>query len=96
MLVLGQLIQGEYLQVSAQEVDDSIEERITSLRSEEQTELHQQLRDYFQKGEGRSLLGSELMMEKLYDRIEAIVTGNAPDLAELEAAASAALDEEEE
>jgi trigger factor len=89
MLILGQLIQKEFVHVSAQEVDESIGERLSSLTDEEQTPIRQQLRDYFQKGEGRSLLTSELLMEKLYDRIEAIVTGNAPDLAELEAAAQA-------
>lgn len=96
MLVLGELLQREYIGVSAQEVDDSIEERIASLSGEEQTQIQQQIRDYFRKGEGRSLLGSELLMDRLYDRIEAIVTGNAPDLAELEAAANAAAEVEEE
>lgn len=96
MLALGQLIQREYLFVSAQEVDDSIEERIAPLSNEEQGQLRQQVRDYFERGEGRSLLSSELLMDKLYDRIEAIVTGNAPDLAELEAEATAAAQLEEE
>lgn len=96
MLVLGQLIQREYVGVSAQEVDDSIEERLASLSGEGQTEIQQQIRDYFQKGEGWSMLSNELLMNKLYDRIEAIVTGNAPDLAELEAAATAAAQLEEE
>lgn len=96
LLVLGQLIQREYIDVSAQEVDDSIEQRVASLSGDEQSQIQQQIRDYFQRGEGRSLLGSEILMDKLYDRIEAIVTGNAPDLAELEAAAIAAQQVEEE
>ncbi len=96
MLVLGQLIEREYLSVNRQEVDDSIEERLAAVSGDEQTQVQQQLRDYFQKGEGWSMLSSELLMNKLYDRIEAIVTGNAPDLAELEAAAAAAELEEEE
>lgn len=96
LLVLGELLQREYIGVNAQEVDDSIEERLASLSGEERVSLRQQVHDYFQKGEGRSLLSSELLMDKLYDRIEAIVTGNAPDLAELEAAASAVEEVEEE
>jgi hypothetical protein len=44
------------------------------------------------------MLSSEILMDKVYDRVEAIVTGHAPDLAELEAEAATAvatLEEEE-
>ena len=59
----------------------------------------EQLRDFFREGQGLETMVNDLLMDRVYERIEAIVTGNAPDLAALEAEEAseevAALDEDE-
>jgi trigger factor len=90
-LILRQFIDEEYITLQQDEITASLEERFAGLGEEGMSD---QVRDYFQSGEGLSMLANDLLMEKVYGRIRDIVTGNAPDLEALAVAATAA-DEEE-
>ena len=52
------------------------------------------LRNYYRSGQGFEAISGEVLSNKVYDRIRAILSGEAPDLAELAALATAE-DEEE-
>lgn len=92
-LVLRQLIMDEKIRVKAADIDALIEERISRFDDEK---LREGMRDYYRQGMAFEMMSSEILMEKVLERVEAIVTGNAPDLAELEAAEEeTAVDEEE-
>lgn len=91
-LVLRQFIRDEYINVSSDEIETSLSDRFGSFEGER--EVQEQLRDYFQKGEGLAMLANELLMDKIYERISAIVTDTAPDLETLAAAARAVEEEE--
>lgn len=96
-LVLREFVQRERLNVDESEVEQAIEERVG--RFDDNEELREQMRDFFRQGQGLEMLGSQLVMDKVHERIKEIVTGNAPDLEALEAAEAeaeaAATDEEE-
>jgi len=93
-LVLRQFIQEEQLSVAADDIDASVEKRLDSFGEDE--ELRERLRSFFTQGEGLESMSNEILMEKTQARIEAIVTGNAPDLSEAPAETEelAALEEE--
>jgi trigger factor len=91
-LVLRQFIVDEKLTVDAEDLDAKIEERLAGFGDNE--ELRDSMRQYFSSGYGLDMLSGEIIMDKIAERAKAIYTGQAPDLAELEAAALAA-DEEE-
>ena len=86
-LVIRQFISAEKLTVDAADVDASIEKRLDSFGEDE--ELRERLRSFFTQGEGLESMSNEILVEKTQERIEAVVTGNAPDLDALEAAAEA-------
>jgi trigger factor len=95
-LVLQEFIRLEKLSLDEDELETAIDERLEQF--DENEELREQMRDYFHEDEGLEMLSSQLVIEKVYDRMEAIVTGNAPDLEALEAedvADEAHVDEEE-
>ncbi len=83
-LMLRELVRREKLTLSEAELDEAVEKRLE--RFSENEELRQQLRDIFRQGPGLESIANDLMMDRVFERIEAIVTGNAPDLAALEAA----------
>ncbi len=87
-LVLRQFIMDEKLRVTEEDIDAIIDERVSQFGDNEA--LLQGMRDYYRSGPGFDMLSSEVLMDKAYERIEAVLTGNAPDLAELEAEAEAA------
>ena len=89
-LVLRKFLEEERLSVEEEEVEDAIDERLGD-RFEDDEELREQMRDFFRQGQGLEMVTGELVMDKVFDRLEAIVTGNAPSLEEL-----AAAEEEEE
>ncbi len=91
-LVLRQFIFDEKLTVDAEDVDAKIEERLVDFGDNQ--DLRASMRQYFTTGYGLDMMSSEILMDKVAKRAEAIYAGEAPDLAELEAAAEAA-DEEE-
>lgn len=93
-LVLRQFILDEKLTVEADDVDAAIEARISQFDNEE---LRQGMRDYFSRGYGFNTISGQVLQDKVYERIEAILSGNAPDLAavEMESADMRAREEEE-
>jgi trigger factor len=92
-LVMRQFIMDEKIRVKAKDIDALIDERIGRFDDEK---LREGMRDYYRQGMAFDMLSSEILMEKMIERIEAVVAGNAPDLAELEAEEEeTAVDEEE-
>lgn len=87
-LALRQFIMDEKLRVTEEDVNVAIDKRVGQFGDNEA--LVQGMRDYYRSGPGFDMLSSEVLMDKAYERIEAVLTGNAPDLAELEAEAEVA------
>lgn len=87
-LVLRQFIFDEKLRITDEDIDAAISERVSQFSDNEA--LQKGMRDYYRQGQGFEMLSSEVLMNKAYERIEAVLTGNAPDLAELEAEAAEA------
>jgi len=96
-LVISQFVREEQLNVSSDELDSAVDQRLDQFADSENQALRDQLRGIFMQGEGLQMMSNEILMDKVYHRVEAIVTGNAPDLEALaaEAAATASEDEEE-
>jgi trigger factor len=92
-LALRQFILEEKLTVEAEDVDSAIEERVGRFGDNE--ELRENMRNYYSSGYGFDMISSEVLMDKVHQRIEAIVTGNAPDLQLLESEAEEATAAEE-
>jgi trigger factor len=93
-LVLRQFIVEEKLTVEAEDIDVAVEKRLDSFGDDE--ELRDRIRSFFTQGEGLESISNEVLVEKTQERIEAIVTGNAPDLEALEKAALEAAAEADE
>lgn len=91
-LALRQFVLDEKLRVEAADIDAIIDERVSRFDNEE---LRDGMRNFYQSGRGFEAISSEALGNKTYERIEAILSGNAPDLAtlELETKANAASDE---
>ncbi len=89
-LALRQFILDEKLRVTAADIDSLIEERVERFDNEG---LRDSMRNYYRSGRGFELISSEVLSNKAYERVRAVWSGNAPDLATLEAEAGA--DEEE-
>jgi trigger factor len=87
-LALRQFIFDEKLRITDADIEAAIDERVAQFSDNEA--LQKGMRDYYHQGQGFEMLSSEVLMNKAYARIEAILAGNAPDLAELEAEAQAA------
>lgn len=94
-LILRQFILDEKLTVQANDVDAYIDERVAAF--EDNDELQESMRNYYRSGYGFDMMSSEILMDKAYKRIEAILSGNAPDLDAIDEAdmSEAATDEEE-
>ncbi|MBK7895967.1 MAG: hypothetical protein IPJ90_14040 [Anaerolineaceae bacterium] len=82
-LALRQFIFDEKLRVSEEDIDAVIDQRVSQFSDNEA--LLQGMRDYYKSGPGFDMLSSEVLMEKTYERIKAVLAGEAPDLVELEA-----------
>jgi trigger factor len=91
-LVLRQFILDEKLRVSAEDIDRQIEERVA--RFDKDT-LKESMREYYRSGQGFEAVSSLVLRDKVYERLEAILSGTAPDLAELDVVDETAEDEEE-
>lgn len=81
-LVIRQLVLEEKLRVNAEDVDAIIAERVQKFSDNE--ELQNNMRNYYQEGAGFDAISSEVLHEKVYERVKAIYTGTAPDLADLQ------------
>ncbi len=91
-LVLGNFIEKEMITVEMTDIDKKVDAVLERFADNE--ELKEQLRSIYTQGQGLQSLSNDIIMEKAQERIEAIVTGNAPDLEEL-AKAEEVSDEEE-
>ena len=49
----------------------------------------------FTEGQGLEMLSNDILLEKTYDRVEAIESGNAPDLNAIDSDEDASSEEEE-
>lgn len=97
-LILRQFVLDEKLTIDEGDVDAKIDERIQAFSDNE--ELSAGMRDYYKQGYGLEMISSEILTDKAYQRMVDILSGNAPDLAELEAeeeeeSEAAAVEEEE-
>lgn len=90
-LVLRQFMVDEKVRIEMADIEALIEERVGGIENED---LQTRMRDFFRSGQGVETISAEVLSNKVYERAKAIYSGNAPDLAALEAAESAA-DEEE-
>jgi trigger factor len=91
--VLRQFVLKEKLTVSAEDVDAAIENRLESFGDND--EFKESMRNYFNSGYGFDMISSEIIMDKVHERMVAILGGDAPDLAAIAEAEEAAADEEE-
>ncbi len=89
-LALRQFILDERIRVRAADLEPMIEERLAAFDNEG---LRESLRNYYRSGQGLDAISGAVLSNKVYDRIRAILSGEAPDLATLEA--EDAEDEEE-
>ncbi len=86
-LVLRQFVLDEKITIAEADVDAKIGERTESYGDNE--ELAAAIGEYYKQGPGLDMISSEILTDKAYQRMVAILSGNAPDLAELEAEAEA-------
>lgn len=82
-LVLRQFILNEQIKIKMEDVEAQIEERVAMYKDNEM--LVNSLRQFYQQGAGFDMISSEILMQKVAERMEAIATGNAPSLEELDA-----------
>lgn len=85
---LRQFVLDEKLTVKEEDVTAAVEKRLESFGDND--DFRESMRKYFQSGQGFDMISSEVIMDKVYERMTAVLTGNAPDLAALTAAAEAA------
>ena len=76
-LVLRQLILDEKLQVEQADIDRLVEERTARFENEA---LRDSMRQYYSSGHGFDVISSEVLSDKVYDRIRDVLSGSAPDL----------------
>ncbi|MGB3717687.1 MAG: trigger factor [Candidatus Promineifilaceae bacterium] len=92
-LVLREFTRLEKLEVNSTDVDEMIEKRLSQYGDNE--ELQEQLRTVLTQGQGLESMTNDILMEKIINRVEEIITGNAPDLDELDQPSDQVDDEEE-
>ena len=92
-IVLRQFMLDEKLRVDTADVEKLVDERVGHYENEE---LRQQMHDFYLTGPGFDMISSEVLSNKVYERMVAILSGNAPDLDALEEEeeVSASLEEE--
>lgn len=93
-LTLRQFMLEEKIKVKDADIDAALEERLEKFADND--ELREQLRSIFMQGKSFETMQQNIIEEKVYDRMKAIVTGNAPDLASLEEEEDEATTEDEE
>jgi trigger factor len=93
-LAMRQFVLDEKLRIETEDVEALIDERVERFADNE--ELRNSMRDFYLSGSGFDMISSEVLSDKVYARITEILSGTAPDLAELAAMEEAAQDETEE
>ncbi len=89
-LILRQFMLDEKLRVDVDDVSTLVDERVGKYENEE---LRDQMRAFYLEGAGFDMISSEVLANKVHERLAAIYSGQAPDLEELEKEED--LDEEE-
>ena len=84
----------EKLRVETADVETLIDERTADIENNE--ELRQQTHDFYLSGSGFDMISSEVLSNKVYERIVAILSGNPPDLDALADDEEESADSEEE
>lgn len=82
-LVLREFIATEKLRIDQDELNALVDERMEMFKDMEE-ELKKSMREVLMQGESLQRMGNELMIREAFNRIEAILSGTAPDLSELE------------
>ena len=82
-LLLREFISTEKLSIEKDELDGLVDERMESFGDMEDN-IKESMREVLMQGESLQRMSNELMVTKSFERIEAILSGNAPDLADLE------------
>jgi trigger factor len=76
-----ELLQQERVAVGPEDLDAALEKQLSKYEDER---LREGMREYFLQGEGVTNLASDILNDKLYERVKAILTGTAPELTELQ------------
>ncbi|MCI0575998.1 MAG: trigger factor [Chloroflexi bacterium] len=92
-LVLQEFVRQEKLTIGQADVDKALDQRLSRFENEE---LREQLRKIYSQGDSLRSLTGEILVDKIYERMNAIVSGTAPELAALEEEATDLADSEEE
>lgn len=77
-LVLRQFVLEEKLSVDEADVEAKIDERVMSFGDNET--LTNSMREFYKKGAGLEMISSEILVDKVAERMKAILSGNAPEL----------------
>jgi hypothetical protein len=70
-----------------------IDERIAGFDNEE---LKKSMRDFYLSGSGFDMISSEVLSEKVFERVQAIFSGTAPNLEDLAESEEPEISNEEE
>jgi trigger factor len=81
-LILRAFMLEEKLRVETADVEAQVDEQTSGIENEE---LRKQMHDFYLSGAGFDMISSQVLSEKVYERIVAILSGNAPDLEALAA-----------
>ena len=92
-LVMRQFVLDEKLRIKAEDVEALVDERISRYDNEE---LRNSVRDFYLSGSGFDMISSEVLSDKVYQRIADIFSGAAPSLEELALAETVAVEALEE
>jgi len=90
---LGEFVSTELLTVTSEEIDQAIDKRVESFKSD--GDFQEEIRKMFSQGQGLDLVSNDVLMEKVTDRVEEILSGSAPELDTLIAEKNSEMDEEE-
>lgn len=92
-LIVRQFVFDEKLHITDEDIDAKLDEQLASFADNE--DLSKSMRDFYKQGYGLEMISSQILMDKVYERMAAILSGEAPDLAELEADEEAEAEEVE-
>jgi trigger factor len=76
------LLRAERLSTSEAELDQLVDERVSAM-GDVDDEIGNQLREFYQSGQGRLFMANDMLMTKFTERLKAIGCGEAPELPEL-------------
>lgn len=86
-LLLMQFMTDEKIRITQEDIEAELDKQVGQYEDEK---LREAMRSYLSQGPGMEQISGVLLMNRIIDRMQAIASGNAPDLDELEAEAEAA------